>query len=423
MGLFQAIQAANQAKLQLLQQQRQADREEAAYYEQVMSDEQATRALLLKPSLPLVEEKRDAPRKTSTIGFTLKVRPGGNNDHTYKKTIGLFSEGTPHCWLETMRSIKEVWTQNGLNGAMDRASVVRAVLRDDALTQFDSALESSRAGRGAAQLVVGDVESALNAVSSAVFPYRALEIQKLWMRRHMKKPKTMSYRSLQAKILQINGYLPFFPDASATDKFSERELLEILEFALPAHWRTKFDLDGYVPTDHDRARLLRESEAMERKEPGKLADKVPRKPAKKKQKKSKDSSHAKHGTKYCSEHGWGTHGSSECGTLHPDLKPEKFKTSGEKKAKAKAKNATKETNVLVKEMVQTQLQELLANFKPNKKKNSSKTRSRKRSVLFAESDSDESAHEMEVETPDASNMEGVADKVQKFVAETIEIDK
>ena len=32
-GLFQAIQAANQAKLQLLQQQQQADREEAAYYE------------------------------------------------------------------------------------------------------------------------------------------------------------------------------------------------------------------------------------------------------------------------------------------------------------------------------------------------------------------------------------------------------
>ena len=262
-----------------------------------------------------------------------------------------------------MRSIKEVWTQNGLNGPMDRASVVRAVLRDDVLTQFDSALETARAGGGAAQLVAGDVETALNAVSSAVFPYRALEIQKLWMRRHMKKPKTMSYRSLQAKILQINGYLPFFPDASATDRFSERELLEILEFALPAHWRTKFDLDGYVPTNHDRARLLRECEAMERNEPGKLADKVPRKPAKKKQKKSKDSSNAKHGTKYCSEHGWGTHGSSECWTLHPELKPEKFKTSGEKKAKGKA---NKETHALVQEMVKEQLKEILATLKPSK---------------------------------------------------------
>ena len=94
-GLFQAIQAANQAKLQLLQEQQQADQEEAAYYERIMTDEQATRALLLKPSLPLVEEKRDAPSKISTIGFTLKVRPGGNNDHTYKKQLVCFQKGVP----------------------------------------------------------------------------------------------------------------------------------------------------------------------------------------------------------------------------------------------------------------------------------------------------------------------------------------
>ena len=209
--------------------------------------------LLLRPSLPLVEKSVAAPSKVSTISFNLKVRPGGNNDHTYKKTIGLFSEGSPHVWLETMRSIREVWTQNGLNGAMDRASVIKAVLRDDALTQFETALEGARADNGGGPLVVANVETALTAVSASVFPYRALESQKLWMRRHMKKPKGVSYRSLQAKILQINGYLPFFSEASTNDRFSERELLEILEFALPAHWRTKFDLDGYVPTDHDRA--------------------------------------------------------------------------------------------------------------------------------------------------------------------------
>ena len=291
----------------------------------------------------------------------------------------------------------------------------KSSLRDDALTQFETALEGARAGNAGGPLVVQNVETALNAVSSSVFPFRALEIQKLWMRRHMKKPKGVSYRSLQAKVLQINGYLPFFLDASADDRFSDRELLEILEFSLPAHWRTKFDLDGYVPTDHDRARLLRECEAMECNEPGSLVDKVPKKAAKRKQKKSKDSKEKPKGTKYCSEHGWGTHGSSECWTLHPELKPEKFKTSGEKKSKNKG---DKETHALVQQMVQEQLKEILATLKPT----TTKKKKRKQSVLFAESDSDESANAMETETPEASDTEGTADKLQKFVSETISID-
>ena len=99
------------------------------------------------------------------------------------------------------------------------------------------------------------------------------------------------------------------------------------------------------------------------------------------------------------------------------MKPEKFKTSGDKKAKAKS--ADKETHAMVQQMVQEQLKEILATLKPTKPKK----KKRKQSVLFAELDSDESAHDMETETPDASDTEGTAEKIQKFVAETIEIDE
>ena len=174
-------------------------------------------------------------------------------------------------------------------------------------------------------------------------------------------------------------------------------------------------MDGYVPTDHDRARLLHECEVMERNQPSSLADKVPKKAAKKKQKKSKDSDKKPNGRKYCSEHGWGTHGLSECWTLHPELKPEKFKTSGEKKSKAKG---NKETHALVQQMVQEQLKETLATLKPTKPKK----KKRKQSVLFAESDSNESANAMETVTPEASDTKRTADKIQKFVSETISID-
>ena len=70
------------------------------------------------------------------------------------------------------------------------------------------------------------------------------------------------------------------------------------------------------------------------------------------------------------------------------------------------------------QMVQEQLKEILATLKPT----TTKKKKRKQSVLFAESDSDESANAMETETPEASDTEGTADKIQKFVSETISID-
>ena len=161
-------------------------------------------------------------------------------------------------------------------------AIVRAILRDDALAQFVTSLKTQRAAAANNQLSDQMVETALKAVSLSVFPHRALETQKLWMRRHMKKPTSMTFRTLQAKVVQINQYLPAFPDATGNDSFDETELISILEFALLTHWWQKFDLDGYVPTKHNSACLLRECEVLERKEPSNLAKKVPKKRRRKK---------------------------------------------------------------------------------------------------------------------------------------------
>ena len=80
------------------------------------------------------------------------------------------------------------------------------------------------------------------------------------------KLSNMSYCLMQAKVLKMNRSLVLFPEGSEEAKFSNHELLEILEFALPASWRAKFDLDSYIPTKHDRNKLLAECEAIERNE-------------------------------------------------------------------------------------------------------------------------------------------------------------
>jgi hypothetical protein len=91
-----------------------------------------------------------------------------------------------------------------------------------------------------------------------------LEIQKLWMRRAIRKPKDMTFRKLVAAVMKMNKSLSKVPGATYEDKFSNNDLLEILEWSLPAKWRAKFDLNRYVPSLHDKARLIAEAEAIKR---------------------------------------------------------------------------------------------------------------------------------------------------------------
>ena len=58
---------------------------------------------LLKPVLPLVDTTPIDVDKTSMVVFTLKVRPGGSNKHTYKKIIRRFCEGSPPSGLKPGR--------------------------------------------------------------------------------------------------------------------------------------------------------------------------------------------------------------------------------------------------------------------------------------------------------------------------------
>jgi hypothetical protein len=103
------------------------------------------------------------------------------------------------------------------------------------------------------------------------------------------------------------------------DKFSATELVELLKWSIPQSWRTKFNIDGYVPTtSHSKGRLITECEAIKCNEPKKSTnEKLPSKSTvhkksrgsvKKTIEKSKDSKQY-----YCTEHGKNpTHGTENC---------------------------------------------------------------------------------------------------------------
>ena len=377
------------------------------------------KGLLLKPCIPLIDTTPIDVDKTQLVTYSLKIRPGGANDHTYKKTVRLFAEGSVTEWIETIRDLHEIWKQNSVNGAHDRAAIVRTILRDEALAHFDGSVQEQRENEDnpdeELELTVGMVDVALVAVSGAVFPHRALENQKLWMRRHLKKPSSMKYRLLQAKVLKMNNSLPLFPGGNEDSKFSPREILEILEFSLPQLWRAKFDLNGYVPTNHDRKRLLKEVEAIERNQSEETIQKAKKKDKKdhdKKQKSEATKGDGKNGKKHCKEHGLGNHGTKECWKVHPELLPEKFKTSNKDK-----NTKTKETLAMSKATKVDLLELLLTAQKSSNKKrkgnSNSKPTKKVRIADAPDSESNESLHNMENTESDTSSSE-MKERLQRY---------
>jgi hypothetical protein len=234
----------------------------------------------LQPILPIVPEEvleNVEEKKSKYISNDVKAKVGatGVNASTYKKYIKLFDEGTPQEWLNTMQCLEEVWTQNSLVSASDRVSTIRAILRGESLASFESMLQEARVEEEGveAPIRVEHIKEALDQVTKEVFPHWVLDIQRLWMQRAMKKPFDLSICKTVSSIVKINNSLPHFPSASENAKFSDKELISLKEWSLPQKWQAKFDLDGYILTEHCKKCLVEACEAIERSENSKEVSK------------------------------------------------------------------------------------------------------------------------------------------------------
>ena len=94
------------------------------------------------------------------------------------------------------------------------------------------------------------VEIGLTAVAATVFPHKVLQIMKLWMKHQMFKPimELTAQQEMAATINRLNNALPLLPGSSELSKFSESQVIELLEWLLLPSWQAKFNLDGYIPT-------------------------------------------------------------------------------------------------------------------------------------------------------------------------------
>ena len=362
--------------------------------------------------LPLIKPKVDAITidKTKLVTFDLLIRAGSAAaSPKYKKVVKTFEEGTPAEWLDVLLGLREIWRQNTVNGPSDREATVAAILKGESKTAFDAALEDARLnpddeGEHLA-LSTEHIEEALKAVTTIVFPHRALEIQKLWMQRNMRKPAELSTRGTAAAITKINNSLPLFPLGTAASKFSEVEVVGLLEWSLPRSWQAAFNLKGYVPALDTKERLIRECEALERNEVGEVSNSNAKSDEKKKGKKNKFAKSENRGGKsggrdngfFCKECGRnGSHNTVDCFKLQNRAKRE-GSSAGDGKAHAKPfskRTFRKEANALARKAAKANALDVYAaslkKAQVQQKKKTAKKSSASRLVDTSDSEESES---------------------------------
>jgi hypothetical protein len=138
--------------------------------------------------------------------------------------------------------------------------MARRVLYGDALAVFDEE---------ALTLVQEDEESfkkSLEALAHHVFPKNALSSQKAWLRRSddVKKKPNMSTRTWMARLQEINQMLSEFPPTfSKTQRISDEDFVEVIEYGIPYSWRAKMAEQGFVPVNHTLTEIVEFCNKME----------------------------------------------------------------------------------------------------------------------------------------------------------------
>jgi hypothetical protein len=87
----------------------------------------------------------------------------------------------------------------------------------------------------------------MDQVADGVFPHRALEIQKLWMHQGMRNAMDMSMRKTAAAITEINNSLLLIPDGTNGSKFTDQELVGLIEWSFPPNWARSSTLRAMFP--------------------------------------------------------------------------------------------------------------------------------------------------------------------------------
>ena len=345
----------------------------------VSNQQNRRRDQVIIPPISFDRPKTPKVDKSEQLTFKLRSNPAAADSGLYELTVAYFRTGTPEEWLLLRKAILEVCTGQNLTTGPQRYTVARRILKGDALAAFND--KATDLGNE----TVGNFDQCLEHVTDHVFPARALQTQKRYMRRMMVKPRDVTIRKYAARLAEINGYLDDFPPHQAGQAIPLDELLEILEFAIPVSWQHQMTRHGIDPSNQTIAQFVQFCERLETTEqtPTDTSNKRPRErdtgdsngQASKRSRRNGARNNGNDrnkgtGGKYCVKCGTGDHTTNGCWEVRKQLGlplNDAAKAYFKKKAGSTKKKKTysdEEINTLVSEKVKAAMK--IRDVKPNK---------------------------------------------------------
>ena len=319
---------------------------------------------------------------------------------TYKVYLSPFDNGLPEEWLKFRTKLKIIMNGNGLTTGPARYNLTRALLKGEALRDFNN--KAQELGNE----TVANHTTCLQAVTERIFPKNALQAE----RRHLRSSQVrlnqkVTVSEFFAHWREINDYLALFPPHGGDDqKLDDDEIVELIYEKLPK--RMKADLERMNDFDINDATLITFRGALERLELSYELDSVKPEPKKestdkksgKKRGKGDEDSSSRPKKKPCMLCEKDNHGTDDCTIVKQQIQrmkatyraqsPEERKRKKREWQKNKPPNR-EEIHAMVKDTVKESVQEV---FQTLFKKSGDK---RARNNPDSDSDSDHEHYRMD----------------------------
>ena len=297
------------------------------------------------------DEDRD---KMKTSSFKLRSSPADPASATYSyRMIRVDGTQTIRGHIKWLQNVKKVHLGLNITVAVEKHAINQDLIEGSAKTAYDSGvlagvalvhthlrLQARRATPRVLNSTLVEWEAAKVLAENAILepavndfcieqgyvnlmqtvaPYKALEKQKRFMRRKMRKPANMRTRTYVAHITRVNfEELPMLPPNGVNQSLPTEEVKDIIIYGLPKSWVRKmdeFDFDPYTQELGTVINFCERMESAENHDSSPTTVKPDNKSKKSKTSKYKTSSKKGEGDTWCDYHESSTHNTADCATL------------------------------------------------------------------------------------------------------------
>ena len=285
------------------------------------------------PTIPLERPEKKELREGECTTCKLRSNPTEATSATCDLSIPHFSTGSPEEWFKFVDNLKKIITGQNIADAADRHALCRRLLDGDALTSFEA--KATELG----PTNIENFDPCLKAVTDSVLPARAVIVQKRYLRRAVRKPRSWKTRDWIARVHEINNRVPHM-DPNA-EKLPDDEIKEIAEFGIPNSFQNEMIRQQFDPIDRSVQEFILFCERQELLE-ATTSDRDSK--PKPKVDKSRPSERPRGGAdaeKHCALHGKCGHSTDECAMVKHQIKKLKRKSESSSK-KSTSSGMTKE---------------------------------------------------------------------------------